>query len=238
MATTQTAKSWSFSKLQDFARCKLAFKIKHLDKVPEPERVLPKGKTEFANDRGSRVHDNIETYIRGDHDALCSEAEKHFGTYIDLVRAMYADGVVEMEGEWGFSEDWEPAEWNSAWCRMKLDLLIHVSPTQAVVIDWKTGRHDTNVVQHGNQLNLYAMATFLRHPELEDITVADYYIDHGIVTEREFTRVGALKFKRTFDKQGKDITRCTEFPANPNRHSCQWCPWGETGHCTVSVRKG
>ncbi len=79
MATTQTAKSWSFSKLQDFTRCKLAFKIKHLDKVPEPERVLPKGKTEFANDRGSRVHDNIETYIRGDHDTLCSEAWRASG---------------------------------------------------------------------------------------------------------------------------------------------------------------
>ena len=230
--------SWSFSKLQDFSRCKLAFKIKHIDKVPEPERPLPKGKTEHGNDRGSRVHDNIETYIRGDHDALCYEAEKHFGTYIDLVRVMYQDGIVEMEGQWGFSEDWEVAEWGDAWLRMKLDLLIHVSPTQAIVIDWKTGRHFGNEVGHGNQLNLYAVATFLRHPELEDITVADYYIDHGVVTERAFTRTEALRFKRTFDKQGKDVTRCTEFPANPNKYSCQWCPWGETGHCTVSVRKG
>lgn len=231
------AVSWSFSKLQDFTRCKLAFKIKHIDRVPEPERELPRGKTEFANDRGSRIHDNIETYIRGDHDALCEEAEKYFGTFIDLVRAMYPDGTVEMEGQWGFCEDWEVAEWDTAWLRMKLDLLIHLSPTQAYVIDFKTGRHFGNEITHASQLNLYALATFLRYPELEEISVADYYIDHGKVTERVFTRKEALRNKRTFDKQGKDITNCTTFPPNPNKFSCQWCPWGETGHCAVGVRK-
>lgn len=229
--------SWSFSKAQDFTRCRLAYKIKHIDKVPEPERPLPKGKTEHGNDRGSRVHDNIETYIRGEHDALCPEAEKHFGTHIDLVRVLYREGMVEMEGQWAFDEDWEVAEWDSGWLRLKLDLLIHVSPTQAIVGDWKTGRHFGNEVTHANQLNLYALSTFLRHPELEEISVADYYIDHGITTERMFTREQALRFMRSFNKQGKDITGCVSFPANPNRWSCQWCPWGDTGHCDVGVRK-
>ncbi len=231
--------SWSFSRLQDFTRCKLAFKIKHIDRVPEPERALPKGKLEHANDRGTRIHDNIETYIRGDHDALCPEADKFFGMFIDLLRVLYADGMVEMEGNWAFGENWDVDAWETGWLRLKLDGLVRLSPTQAAVLDWKTGRHFGNEVVHGNQLNLYAVATFLRHPELEEITVADYYIDHGVKTERKFTRTEALRYKRTFDKQGKDITRCTEFPANPNRFSCQWCAYGpeHTGHCTVGVRK-
>ena len=229
--------SWSFSKAQDFQRCKLAYKIKHIYKVQEPERPLPKGKTEHSNDRGSRIHDNIETYIRGEHDALCEEADKHFGIHIDLLRVLYQDGMVEMEGEWAFSEDWEVAEWKAGYLRMKLDVLVKVSPTQAIVGDWKSGRHFGNEVVHANQLNLYAVATFLRHPELEEISVADYYIDHGKTTERVFTREQALRYRRTFDKQGKDITSCTSFPANPNKFSCQWCPWGETGHCQVSAKK-
>ncbi len=229
--------SWSFSKAQDFQRCKLAYKIKHIDKVQEPERPLPKGKTEHSNDRGSRIHDNIETYIRGEHDALCEEADKHFGIHIDLLRVLYQDGMVEMEGEWAFSEDWEVAEWKAGYLRMKLDVLVKVSPTQAIVGDWKSGRHFGNEVVHANQLNLYAVATFLRHPELEEISVADYYIDHGKTTERVFTREQALRYRRTFDKQGKDITSCTSFPPNPNKWSCQWCPWGETGHCQVSAKK-
>ncbi len=236
---TLKAVSWSFSKLQDFSRCKLAFKIKHIDKVPEPERPLPKGKVEHGNDRGSRIHDNIETYIRGDHDALCPEAEKYFGAQIDLLRAMHDTGIVEMEQEWAYNDQWEVAPWDSGWLRMKLDFLVHLSKTEAWVGDWKSGRHYGNEISHANQLNLYAIATFMRFPELEKITVADYYIDHGTKTEREFTRAEAFKYKRTFDKQGHDITNCESFPANPNRFSCQWCSWGpeHSGHCDVGVRK-
>ena len=45
-----------------------------LPEVPEPERALRPGQTEHANDRGSRIHDNCELYVRGDHDALAPEA--------------------------------------------------------------------------------------------------------------------------------------------------------------------
>ena len=237
MITPTKPISWSFSKLSDFSRCKLAFKIKHIDKVPEPERPLPRGKTEHGNDRGSRIHDNIETYIRGDHDALCPEGEKYFGPQIDFLRVLYREGAVEMEGTWGYCQDWNTVEWDDAWLRMRLDFLVHLSPTQAWVGDWKSGRHFGNEVSHASQLNLYALATFLRFPELENITVGDYYIDHGVITERHFTRDQALRFKRGFDKQGKDITNCIVFPPNPNRWSCQYCPWGKTGHCDVGVRK-
>lgn len=229
--------SWSFSKLSDFSRCKLAFKIKHIDRVPEPERILKKGQTEFANDRGSRIHDNIETYIRGEHDALCDEADKHFGTHIDLLRVLYDEGKVEMEDQWAFDRNWEPAPWETGWVRMKLDFLVHVSKYEAIVGDWKSGRHFGVEVAHANQLNLYALSTFLRFPELEEIAVADYYIDHGKTTERIFTRDQALRFKRSFDNQGTALTDCTDWPANPNKFSCQWCPWGETGHCTVSAKR-
>jgi hypothetical protein len=38
-------KSWSFSRLTDFEKCKFLAKLKNIDKVPEPERPLPAGKT-------------------------------------------------------------------------------------------------------------------------------------------------------------------------------------------------
>jgi len=233
------ATSWSFSKLGDFTKCKKYFWLKHEQKIAEPERPLRPGQTEHANDRGSRIHDNCEGYVRGDHDALAPEAEKHFGLQLDLLRTMYADGMVELEGEWGMAQDWEIAEWNKAWLRLKLDVLVHIAPDHAIVIDYKTGSKWGNEVKHDQQLRLYAFVTFMRYPYLEKVTAELWYIDKNDTTSVTINRADSLKYKRTFEKQGKDITSCMDWPANPNKYSCQWCLYGpeHSGHCDVGVRK-
>ena len=92
-----------------------------------------------------------------------------------------------------------------------------------------------NEIKHGEQLQLYALAAFLRHPELEVVTAELWYIDLGEVTQLRFTRDQSLRFKRNWDMRGNKITSCTDFPANPNVFSCKWCPYGPkgTGHCEV-----
>lgn len=233
------ATSWSFSKLGDFTKCKHYFWLKHEQKIAEPERALRPGQTEHANDRGSRVHDNCEGYVRGDHDDLAPEADKHFGTRIDFLRILHAEGAVELEGNWGMNQDWEIAKWEGAWLRLKLDVLVHVSPTEAVVIDYKTGGKFGNEVKHAQQLQLYALVTFMRFPELELVDAQLWYIDKNETTSQLFTRDQALRFKRSFDKQGSDLVACSTWPANPNKYSCQWCLYGpeHSGHCAVGVRK-
>ncbi len=233
------ANSWSFSKLGDFTKCKKYFWLKHEKKIPEPERELPKGKTEHANDRGSRIHDNLEGYVRGDHDALCPEADKHFGPHVDLLRVMYAEGLVELEGEWGMDKDWNIAPWTGAWLRLKLDALVHVGDDEAIVIDYKSGRKFGNEVKHAQQLQLYALVTALRYPHLEMITAELWYVDVNEVTRQTFTRDQALRFKRGFEANGQAIIACTTWPANANKFSCQYCLYGpeHSGHCAEGVRK-
>ena len=111
--------SWSYSKLSDFEKCKKYFWLKHDQKIPEPERPLPAGKTEHANDRGTRVHESCENYINGSSDELCLEAEKHFGPQIDLLRTMHKDGIVSLEGEWGHNRDWAPWAWGGEWLEIQ-----------------------------------------------------------------------------------------------------------------------
>lgn len=233
------ASSWSFSKLGDFSKCKKYFWLKHEQKIPEPERPLPAGKTEHANDRGSRIHDNLEGYVRGDHDALCAEAEKHFGPQVDLLRVLYAGKTVELEGEWAMDKNWEIAPWATGWLRLKLDVLVHISKDSAIVIDYKTGRKFGNEVKHAQQLQLYALVTALRYPRLETITAELWYIDIGETTSQTFTRAQALRFKKGFDASGAAIVNCDTWPANPNKVSCQWCLYGphHSGHCAEGVRK-
>lgn len=233
------AKSWSFSKIGDFEKCKKYFWLKHEQKIPEPERPLKPGQLEHANDRGSRVHDNCEGYVRGDHDALCPEADKFFGSRIDLLRVLYAQGDVELEGNWGMDAEWNIAEWDGAWLRLKLDVLVHLGKHEAVVIDYKTGKKFGNEVKHMQQLQLYALVTFLRFPHLEKVSSQLWYLDVNEVTEQVFTRDQALRFRRSFHARGEAITTCTTWPANPNKFSCQWCLYGpeHSGHCAEGVRK-
>lgn len=107
--------SWSYSKLDDFRRCKFAAFLKHDQKIPEPQRPLRPGQTELANDRGSRYHTNCEEYVRGDTDVLLPDIERTFGPQLDLLRVLHADGMVSLEGEWAVDDEWNPMPWNGEW---------------------------------------------------------------------------------------------------------------------------
>lgn len=229
--------SWSFSKLGDFEKCKFLCWLKHDQKIPEPERPLPKGKTEHANDRGSRIHDAAEKFVNGTGEFIpeLSKFEDHFLK----LRKLYKCGQVELEGEWGMDENWEIAPWKGAWLRLKLDLLVHEDQYSAVVADYKTGRKFGNEVKHAQQLQLYALVTFLRYPELEEVTSEIWYLDTDEITTQVFTRDQSLRFKQSFHKRGTALTTCDEWPANANKFTCQWCLYGpeHSGHCKVGVRK-
>lgn len=234
---TEHIVSWSISRLKDFERCPLAAKLKYVDKIPEPERPLPPGKTEHANDRGSRIHDAAEHYVDGTGPFIAEM--KHFEPEFKKLRRMYDQKKVELEGEWAMDTDWEIAPWKSGWLRLKLDALVHTSKHTAVVIDYKSGRKFGNEVSHAQQLQLYALVTFLRYPHLEEITAELFYLDVNDITTQTFTRDQSLRFKRSFDARGRKMTSATAFPPNANKFTCQWCLFGpeHSGHCTVGVRK-
>lgn len=270
----------------DFEKCKKMFWLKHDQKIPEPERPLPPGKTEHANDRGTRVHQVCEDYVSGKLHELCPEADKHFGPHLDLLRTMHKDGIVSLEGEWALNRSWEswawsgdwleieepeelglpitkvkalparglldvvyaigqgrgkPAKhliWEPPWLRMKLDAMVMHDETTATVIDYKTGRKFGNEVKHGEQLQIYQLATFLRYPKLQTVHAELWYLDQDEITSQKFSRTMGLRYREKFGKRGDALTSCEEFPANPNKFTCKWCQYGpwNGGQCTVGVR--
>lgn len=229
--------SWSHSKYTDFAKCKRMFFLKHDQKIPEPERELRPGQTEHANDRGSRIHDSLEVYVRGLGD-FPNEA-REFRPEFDHMRHLFGQGRVSLEGEWGMDRNWDIAPWKSAWLRLKLDALVHANKEEAVVIDYKSGRRFGNEMKHGEQTQLYALNTFLRFPELEVVHTELWYLDVKELDHRVFTRDQALRFKRIWNNRGVEITSAQAFPPNANIYSCQYCgygPWG-TGDCPDGVKK-
>jgi hypothetical protein len=83
-------------------------------RVPEPARELPPGKTEHANDRGSRIHDAAEQFVNGTLKQLPYELGSFEREFLRL-RHLYTQGVVSLEGQWGFDELWQPMPWKGEW---------------------------------------------------------------------------------------------------------------------------
>jgi len=107
--------SWSHSRAGDFQKCKFLAWLKYDQKIPEPPRPLPEGKTEHANDRGTRIHTSCEEFIIGKSKTLCIEACRHFEAQITLLRILFAEKKVSVEGEWAMNRDWETVPWNGRW---------------------------------------------------------------------------------------------------------------------------
>lgn len=234
-SNVQRARSWSHSSAGIFQQCKRHFFFKYIQRIKEPERELPQGKTEHANDRGSRIHDAAEQFVRGTGPFI--HEMRHFHAEFHHMRDLFKSGKVFLEGEWGMDEDWNPTDWKTAWMRGKLDGLVMVNKHEAVVIDYKSGKMFGNEAKHGEQMQLYQLLTFLRHPELEKVTVELWYLDVDGITQREFLRDKGLRFKNAWNARGKEITTNTDWKANPNRWSCQYCPYGPSGteDCAVGL---
>lgn len=235
-----TIKAGSFTRLDKYESCPLAAKIAYIDKVPEPERPLPAGKTEHANDRGTRIHEAAEMYVKGGVE-LIPELSK-FKTEFLKARDLFSAGKASTEGDWAYDKDWNPVAWMSSdvWIRIKCDLVVFLNASTAVVVDYKSGRRFGNEIKHGQQMQLYVIGTLLRFPKVENVTTELWYIDQDEMASMTYTRAQGLRFVPNFERRMTALTTAEDFPANPNPHSCRWCPWkpkhlGGTGHCSVGV---
>ena len=83
----------SFSRLSVYTDCPHRAKLQYLDKIKENERPDPGPGKEHANDRGSRVHDAAEMYVKGEVDELVLEL-LNFEEELIHLRALYAEGVA------------------------------------------------------------------------------------------------------------------------------------------------
>ena len=234
-------RQWSASKLKTFSQCKLKAQLQYGQKIPEPERELPKGKLEHANIRGTRIHLDAENFVQG-IGGITEELEK-FRPELESLEKLFAAGKVSLEQDWAFSEDWTPVEWKApdAWLRAKLDAIAFLSDYEAVIVDYKSGAKYGNEVGHMQQMQIYQLISFLRYPKLEHITVELWYVDQkdDAITQASFTRAQGMKFKHSIERQAHALTDCTVFPPSPNAFSCRWCFFsnrpGGTGHCEKGV---
>jgi len=235
----KTISAASYSRLNVFAQCKYRVKLAYLDKIPEPDRGAPPNGKEWPNDRGSRIHNEAEHYVKGNLDHVPTECKK-FTHELNKLRSLYQAGKVTTEQTWYFDNNWAPidgATYNEIALRVICDVIVFTSDTTAVIIDYKTGRKFGNEVSHAQQLQLYQLAAFLKYPKLETIDSEIYYFDQDELVSMHFTRAQGLRFFRVWDEKIKTMFACTNFKPNANKFSCRWCPYRQdrSGDCSFGV---
>jgi RecB family exonuclease len=227
MAEEERIPTWSYSALSTFEKCPFRSFLQKIKKIQEPQHPAAK--------RGTDIHDQAERYVRGEIEF--PKSLKKFTDSFENLRELFDKGQVELEGDWGFTQDWEICEWRAedVWARIKLDAMVRMDDTSARVIDYKTGRKFGNEIAHGQQALLYAIASFIRYPELEFIRTELWYLDHAAVAEQTYTRAQAMLFYPRWVERATIMTTATDFPPKPSKQACRWCSYRTSGDCDYGV---
>lgn len=217
--------AWSYTRLLDWEECPLKAKLKHLDKLKEPESP--------AMARGSAIHKEAEAYATGQL-AKLPESLKLFKEEFTAVRKLSKRLLVEQQ--WGIAEDWSSTDWFDSdalkrglpkpWLRVVIDLGFKASAKLARMIDHKTGKiRDT----HKDQLELYALAGFAQ-PEMKTVSEVSselWYLDQGEIVEAKFKRKDAPDLQAKWRRRSLPMLADETFPACPG-NGCRWCPFGKS----------
>ncbi len=214
----------SYSRLNVYETCPRRAMYAYVERIPEPPRPpLPDGK-EYPNDRGTRVHEEIEHFVKGLKPAPPKEA-KHFAPEVLKLRELVASGQAQLEEPWYFDGSWLPTTADKYVYQVRLDASVRLNSESRAVIDFKTGKRFGNEVKHADQAKLYALGTMLKYPDEQWVYAELHYLDHNEMSQIKYSH--ALKhnlishYGRRFDTMFADRV----FRPKPNAFSCSFCPY-------------
>ena len=228
--------NWSFSKLMMYEGCALRFKLKYIDKLPEPPQP-----ENSPLERGSRIHDHLEKFVKSeakDLKGIEAKAITAFEPALDHLRLLYSDGMAIAEDDWWFNENWDPCQRKDVWLWSKLDFNVHAEDSALTIVgDYKSGKSGYKTVEHVQQLQLYAAVAALRQDWAETIVAELWYVDEGWVRSNTYTREQALRFVGRFEERVQKMYGDRFFRPNANKITCKWCPYSPrgTGACPIGV---
>ncbi len=210
--------AWSFSRYNDWVLCPFKAKLKHIMKLKEPGSP--------AMERGSEIHKLAENFVKMKAKDPCPP---ELATFEEEFRYLQAKGVG-VETQWAFTSAWTSTGWfdRDAWCRLVVDLHwvedLAAGGKRLILVDHKTGKIN---VDHEEQLSLYALGGLLKYPDVTEVKIELWYLDHGEVRpegEKVYLRADLGNLKKTWDRRVKPMLVDTQFKPRPG-DACRWCHW-------------
>lgn len=226
---TKRPTAWSFSAWKMYYECPLRYKLTRIEKRPTTRGP--------ALIRGDVIHQEGERYLKAG-----GRVPKSYALFDREMRELRRRKALS-EASWAFDVGWREVEWFSpvVWVRVKLDTCyisqdnLDYGPTTAHVIDFKTGRIYEG---YGTQLELYAVAAFLKYQDVERVAPAFWFLDRGEIVggpqetlhlpdvRSYYEREELPQLQRTWQRRAQPMLKDRSFAPASGAH-CRWCDFSK-----------
>lgn len=196
-------RQWSYSSISNFEKCARKYFYSKIEGMRDPAGS--------AAQRGTRIHEAIEKYLLNEEDELPEVVFNSFGKELEKARELGA--MAELS--FSYDDQWQPMEWDDAWVRGKVDLVL---PDDNLIVDFKTGKYYAN---HREQASLYALAMMIGGVT-EEANVEFWYIDLDDVMEWSWDKDDMPKLKSMWEHRAARLEKEERWDPNPN-YLCKWC---------------
>lgn len=209
----------SFSRLSTYEQCPLKFKLQYIDKTYKDDSDNP------AFIRGSRLHKQCEAHIlhktRNKPKPVISTEVQNVVPIIDKVINNFE--IISAESKLALDTNFLPCSWfnKATMYRAILDMTA-INKTNALIIDFKSGKVREYDDKPTGQLHLASCFMFANHEAIQEINTAYLFIEHKITIAKKFSRNKFTARRDVFFKLFEEVNNLKEFEPKVNRY-CHWC---------------
>lgn len=194
---------YSFSKIQVYKQCPNKFNLSYIQKIKYYNESL-------ALEKGSFLHQQIEDYFNDE--ITLFNFKLHNTSQIQELNTL-SSGIIEsskiktitkyknnprfkiyIEDSLGFelqNKQLKVINYKKSSVMFKgfIDFYMLDSKTNTgIIIDWKSGKVPQKQYTNNTQLKLYGLYIFLKYPNINNIKIQFYYLEHDFTKEWILTR--------------------------------------------------
>lgn len=224
---------YSFSKIHTFLDCQKKFEYTYVNKIPiDRDYVDP---SYFK--RGRFLHAYIAERLNGGDGTKMKNYDVMVDDKLNLVQCAditlenefvslsYDFDTNKIESYIALNKYLEPNTKKSNTAIGGYVDYYAVQDDYAMIIDWKTGKYKES--QHYSQLELYAIWLFQKFPEVNEIDLVFYYVEHNKFNIKTITPNDVMDLKIGLAEQIDLIEETNEFHTNETKQ-CASCKFFNT----------
>lgn len=174
-----------------------------------------------AAGRGSRLHKNVEDYIKTTNDIVVLEQDlRPLGPELERMKN---NGWLSEE-VWLADRAWLPViDESLAYVKSIIDL-HHLEGDILEIVDLKSGKR---YPEHEEQLQIYAMLGIKRYPRAKRVDVKAWYVDEGGAYGHQASYLPQMfdHYAAQWDEIAARMFKDVDFVPTPSVNACRYCPF-------------